>query len=191
MVGNTPNFTNLDILRCFLKFDKNIGRKELAKELELGEGTIRTVLEALKSKKLLQSTKKGHFLSKKGSEILSQIYASVSAPKEIVMQVLYPHSKKIGVLLKNTIVTEKLYSLRDIAVKSGADGALILKFDDKLYAPGLDSEQDYKELEKHFEFKNHDALVIAFSHDRRNAENGALAIAAELSSVLKKFIKEL
>ena len=83
MVGNTPNFSKIDILRCFLMFDKNIGRQELSRELEMGEGTVRTILDILKSKKLLDSTKRGHFLSKKGSEILSQIYERISMPKSI------------------------------------------------------------------------------------------------------------
>ena len=68
MVGNIPNFTKIDALRCFLRFNKNIGRQDLAKDLELGEGTVRTILEILKAKKLLDSTKRGHFLSKKGAE---------------------------------------------------------------------------------------------------------------------------
>ena len=53
MVGNIPNFTKMDILRCFLRFNKNIGRKDIARELELEEGTVRTILKILKSKRLL------------------------------------------------------------------------------------------------------------------------------------------
>lgn len=190
MVGNMPNFTKTDILRCFLRFNKNIGRKELAKELELGEGTIRTILEILKSKKLLDSTKKGHFLGKKGSEILNQIYNCISMPKNVTVQNLYPNLKQIGVVIKNVLNLKGLYMLRDIAVKNGADGAIILKFEGKLYAPESDYEQDYQELEKCFDLKNDDVLIIAFSNKKRNAENGALAIAIELNDTLKKFISD-
>ena len=72
-----------------------------------------------------------------------------------------------------------------------AEGALILKFDGKLYAPESDYGQDYKELEKHFGLENNDVLVIAFSNEKLFAENGALAIAVELNDFLKKFINEL
>src|SRR3989338_281588 len=190
MVGNIPNFTKIDILRCFLRFNKNIGRQELAKELEIGEGTVRTILEMLKSRKLLDSTKKGHFLSRKGEEMLNQINNVVKITKNIVSKNLYPDFKKIGVLLEYGSSLKELYKLRDIAVKHGADGALILKFDKKLYAPESDFGQDYKELEKLFNFKNDDVLVIAFSNEKRKAENGALAIAMELNETLKKFISE-
>ena len=190
MVGNIPNFTKIDVLRCFLRFNKNIGRQELARELELGEGTVRTILETLKSKKLLDSAKKGHFLSKKGDEALSRIYDSISMPKNITIQNLYPNFKKIGVLVKNPSNLKELYKLRDIAVKNGADGAIILRFDKRIYAPESDYEQDYRELEKHFALRNNDALVIAFSGKNRHAENGALAIAIHLDDMLKKFISD-
>ena len=190
MVGNTPNFSKIDILRCFLMFDKNIGRQELSRELELGEGTIRTILDILKSKKLLDSTKRGHFLSKKGSEILSQIYERISMPKSISIS-LYPDLKKAGVVIRDSPSLKELCRIRDIAVKNGADGAVILKFDGGLYAPGADAKQDYSELAKYFDFKDNDALAIAFSNEKRNAENGSLAIAVELNGFIKKFISEL
>lgn len=190
MVGNIPNFTKIDVLRCFLKFNKNLGRQELARELELGEGTVRTILEILKSKKLLDSTKKGHFLNKNGCEILNQIYEFISMPKDITIKNIYPDLKKTGILIKDVSNLKELYKIRDIAVKNGADGAIILKFDNKLYAPEYNYEQGYEELEKYFDFKNNDVLVIAFSNEKRNAENGAIAIAVELNNTLKKFISE-
>ena len=190
MVGNTPNFTKIDVLRCFLRFSRNLGRQELARELELGEGTVRTILEDLKSKKLLDSTKKGHFLSGIGRKIILQIHDSIIVPREITAKELYPNSKKIGVLVRNVLSLKELYRLRDIAVKNGADGAIILKFENGLHAPESDYEQSYEELEKNFDFKNNDVLIIAFSGKRRYAENGALAIAAELNNTLKKFIEK-
>ena len=191
MVGNIPNFTKTDILRCFLRFNKNAGRQGLAKELELGEGTMRTILKILKSRNLLDSTKKGHFLSKRGDEILSQIYCDISMPKIINSPNIYPNFKKIGVHVKNAPKLKELYKLRDLAVKNGAEGAIILKFNNKLYAPEYEHEQDYKEFERFFDFENNDVLVIAFSSDKKDAENAALAIAVELSGNLKKFISEL
>lgn len=191
MVGNIQNFTKLDILRCFLRFNKNTGRQELARELELGEGTVRTILNTLKSKKLVDSTKHGHFLSKKGKDMLSQMHGIISMPENIAAQNIYPEHKKIGILIKNVSNLRELYKLRDIAVKSGAEGAIILRYEGRLYAPESDHKQDFKELNKYFNFENNDVLIIAFSNVKRHAENGALAIAIELSSTLKKFISEL
>ncbi|MBI4143248.1 hypothetical protein HY487_00020 [Candidatus Woesearchaeota archaeon] len=190
MVGNIPNFTKIDVLRCFLRFNKNISRQELAREMELGEGTVRSVLEALKSKKLIVSNKQGHFLSRKGEKILGEINSFIKA-KSIKAKSLYPDFEKAGVQLKGTSRLKEVYKLRDVAVKHGAEGALILEFEGHLRAPDSDYEQDYKELERLFDLKNGDVLAIAFSSEKRKAENGALAIAIELCSPLKKFISEL
>jgi hypothetical protein len=47
---------------------------------------------------------------------------------------------------------------------------------------------NYKNLEKHFELKNNDILVISFSNKNKYAENGALAVTAELNSTIKGFV---
>ena len=70
MANNPNNYNNLDILRTFIKIKEPISRKDLTKELELGEGTIRTILDILKRKKLISSTRKGHFLTGKGSRLI-------------------------------------------------------------------------------------------------------------------------
>lgn len=191
MVGNNPNFTKIDVLRCFLRFNKNMGRQELAKDLELGEGTVRTILEALKSKNLLDSNKKGHFLSKKGETTLGEINGYIKLVKRIKAKSLYPDLEKVGVQLKGISGLKETYKLRDVAVRHGADGALILEFEENLMAPDSDYEQDYGELEKLFDLKKGDVIAIAFSNEKRKAENGALAIAVEIGDSLKKFISEL
>ncbi len=190
MVGNQPNYSKMDILRCFLRLGRDTSRQELAKDLELGEGTMRTILDILKSRKLLDATKKGHFLSREGKRLLEKIHYYISEPKKLIIKKIYPGHIKIGVRVRDVQNLRNLYKLRDTAVKNGADGAVILKFENKLYVPESDSKHRYKELEKIFEFKNNDILVVGFSHNKRASENGALSIAVELSSILQKFINE-
>ena len=189
MAGSLPNYSKIDILRCFLRLDKNTSRQHLAKELELGEGTIRTILNALKSARLTDSAKSGHLISKEGAKLQATIYRHISAPKKLEIRSIYPEYKKIGVVIKNSRKLSELYKLRDIAVKNNSEGAMILKFDKKLYAPESGYNGDFSEFQKHFEFEEGDVLIIAFAEKIKNAETGALAIAAELNSVLKKILE--
>lgn len=189
MVGNIPNYTKIDILRCFLRLGRKTSRQELSRGLGLGEGTIRTILQSLKSRNLLDSTKKGHFLSKKGAELLEQIKLCISMPKALDASILYPEFKKIGIVVKGQESLREIYKLRDIAVKNGSEGALILKFENRLYAPESGFEQDYSELEKYFKFGSGDILVISFAKEIRRAETGAVAVAVELNTALKSFIE--
>ena len=189
MVGNTPNYNKYDILRCFLRLNKNIGRQELSKELGLGEGTVRTILEMLKSKKLLDSTKKGHFLSDKGIAELNKISRDITGPTIINAKAVYPEFRKAAILLRKFNQFKESYKLRDIAVKNDAEGALILKFENSLYAPESEYKGNFEEFEKYFDFENGNILIVAFANNAKDAETGAIAAAAELNDALKKFIE--
>ena len=190
MVGNASNYSKYDILRCFLRLEKNTSRKELASELNLGEGTVRSILGILKSNKLIGSGNKGHLLSNKGKNVMKSILKSISCPKSIKINEIYPGLIKIGIVARQAGKLNKPYKLRDIAVRNGAEGAIILKYGNNLYIPDSNYEFDYSALEKNFNLKKGDALIAALSSGTPTAEKGALAIAAEIVAGLQKFIKE-
>jgi len=81
MVGNLSNFTKIDILRCLLKIEEPVSRGELSKILDLGEGTIRAILDILKKNKFLESNKQGHFLSAIGDNIVKKITNIINIKK--------------------------------------------------------------------------------------------------------------
>ena len=186
MVGNKPNFSKVDVMRCFLYLGTFIGtckgRSTLARDLELGEGTISTILAALKAKSLLKSSQQGHALSKKGKLILNKINQHISDYKKVHFDKIYPGFKKFGVVLKYNKNLKNTYRLRDLAVKNGAEGALILMFNKKLYAPELDTgyKVHYNELEDMFKFEKGNILILTFAESYRDTENGAFSIANEL-----------
>ena len=124
MVGNLKNYTKIDILRCFLRIEKPISRLELSKVLDLGEGTVRSILDILKENGFLDSNKNGHYLSGKGNSLISKIKNDIVI-KEADLTNIFPKQKKIAVQVKNPKHVERAYILRDIAVKNGAEGAII------------------------------------------------------------------
>ena len=187
MVGNTPNYTKTDVLRCFLRLNTAASRNTLAKELELGEGTVRTILNTLKEKGLLDSSKKGHMVSRKGLYDFEKISNCLSEYKRVKFDRIYPELKKFGIVLPKKRAKSS-YRLRDIAVKNGAEGALILEFDGRLSTPEEKEASDYKELEKEFHLNKNDVLILAFADSYRNAENGAFAIAIEIADEIKKIL---
>ena len=197
MVGNIPGYVKTDILRAFLLIKEHISRNELVNKLELGEGTVRSILNILKEKGLICSTKQGHSLTGKGNLFLEQTEKSIVV-KRLMLEDFYPGLKKTLILLKKPDKTVKIsFQQRDIAVKHGADGAVILKFDKELYIPDADInfkesyKKAYNEILKCFDFKKRDILIICFAESSRNAENGALAIALTMSKKLNDLIKGL
>jgi len=191
MVGNIPSYVKTDIIRAFLLIKENISRNELVSNLGLGEGTVRTILDILKHKNLICSTKQGHSLTEKGNLFLKKTEKSIVI-KRLMLDDFYPGFEKAVVLLKKADKNIKIsFEQRDIAVKQGADGAVILKFDNKLYIPDADInfkgnyKKAYGEILKCFDFKKGDILIICFAKSSRNAEDGALEIALSMSKELK------
>lgn len=189
MVGNLSNFTKIDILRCLLRIEEPISRSELSKILDLGEGTIRAILDILKKNKLLESNKTGHYLNVKGKDIIKKIKNSASI-KKIGMANIHSNKKNIAIHIKNPIMTSKSYILRDEAVKNGADGALILLYDKKLKLYDLDYKQDFSEIEKKFDLNKKDIVVVAYANSYKLAEHGALAAAICLNNDLKNIMRK-
>ncbi len=186
MVGNISNYASFDVIRTFLSIANNKSRASIVKELDLGEGTVRTILDILKKKKLIESTQVGHSYSKKGQSIINSINKTIKIIK-VESKKIYAGHKKIALLLKNAKEIRIDYKLRDIAVKNGAEGALIFAYKDKLVLPGID-DFDTTELESLFDYTKNDLLIITFSGSYRWSENAALAVAMEVDEELNNIL---
>ena len=185
MVGNLKNYTKIDILRCLLRIEKPVSRLELSKILELGEGTVRSILDILKEKGFLDSNKNGHYLSGKGSSLISKIKNNIVV-KEAALTNIFPKQKKIAVQVKNPKHVERAYILRDIAVKNGAEGAIIIRYGEDKKLKIFDSEykEDFSEIESKFDLNYGNIVVVAYADSYRLAEHGALAVAVDLNNDL-------
>lgn len=193
MVGNLKNYTKIDILRCLLRINKPISRLKLSKELDLGEGTIRSILNILKKNQFLKSNKKGHFMSHIKSKILNKKENKIII-KKIMQKKIFPEMKKVAIHVKSQKNLEKAHVLRDIALKNGAEGAMILKYNSTKKKIEL-LEQDYNEnfefIEKDFELSDNDLIIIACSSSLRLAEHGALAVVIHLNKKINSILNSL
>lgn len=184
MVGNLSNYTKLDVLRCFLSIRANTSRNDIVTNLNLGEGTVRTILDFLKDKSMITSTRKGHSLTYKGLSLLGNIKTMIDV-KDVKLSEFKP-LKNSAIQLKTT-TPKKEYELRDIAIKHGAESALIFKYNGKkLIMPKSEKQSfSFSHLENDFEFAKNDLLVVSFAKDKRWAEISNLAIALETNSEFK------
>lgn len=188
MVGNLKNYTKIDILRCLLKIDKPVSRAELSKILKLGEGTIRSILNILKKNGFLDSNKKGHYLNINGKNIIDKIKNKIII-KQIKLDNVFPNKENIAVQIKNPIKIDKAYILRDIAVKNGADGAIIMSFDnDKLRILDSKFNEDFSEIEDSFKLNYNDIIIVTSSDSYRLSEHGAIAVAVQLNNDLNNLM---
>lgn len=184
MVGNLPNYNEMDILRAFIFLEERMSRQDLARKLELGEGTIRTILDILKKKGLIRSTNKGHTFTEKGSRARHRIFGKISMPKEVKLH-LYDQYRRVGIVYRAGRKIKMDYTLRDFAVKAGAEGAIILRYE-KGRGLSLDYDAGYsfEYLEDKFDFKDNDILIITFAKTAREAENAGLSVITSLGRPL-------
>ena len=178
MVGNLSNFTKMDLLRCLLRIEKPVSRLKLSKTLDLGEGTIRSILDILKEKNYLESNNAGHYLSGKGKVIVEKIRGKADIKR--INSNLFPNKKNIAIHIKNPNKTVNVVALRDEAVKSGAEGALILKFDKKLRFYDSEYKEDFSDIESKFDLNKDDLVILAYADSYKLAEYGALAIVINI-----------
>jgi len=186
MAGASPSFSEVHIIRTLIRLQNRIGRKKLLREIGIGEGSIRTILKKLKTEGLIDSTKKGHKLNDSGFEYLNKYLKKFKIPFKIISDDII-EGKKIGIVVYKS--SDKITTgvrERDIAVRTGASGALVLKYDDKLnklkFPSNIQSIEDFLEFKNeiesmNFKFNAGDVLIVAFSNNYNVSENAAFAIA--------------
>lgn len=185
MVGNPSKFDGYDVLRCLLRVHHNAARASLSKELNLGEGTLRSILNILKEKKLAVSTTQGHSLTKKGEKIKKSV-GEVLQFKPCSIN-LFTNKKKTAFLVKVGKKIRVGYVQRDSALKHGAEAALILAYDKGLRMME-GSYFDTTPLERVFDFKKNDVLLITVAESFYLSERSGLAVCAELLPNLGRVI---
>ena len=176
MVGNIPNYEPLDVIRCFLKLDSNFkSRQLLTKELELGEGTIKSLLLILKEKGLTVSKKKGHSLSAKGNALLHKINNEITLPKPITYTDFYSQLNKAAVQIKRKRKDFSVPKVRDAAVRVGAEAAYVLFSVHEHLKMSKKDTYTFKQIAHQFELKEGDIVLVSFADTYRKAELGVLA----------------
>ena len=182
--GRSPDFTRAHILYALnvLK-DQRIGRKQLAEELHLGEGTIRTILSRLLDMGLIEISRPGVTLSSSGLEYLNAVTG-------VLMWKPFPDTEitvdeiNWAVLVRGVSSRVRLgVEQRDQALIHGATGATTMVYQQEAWVvPGIDEQVEDQILKSLSEFDptENDVAVIGTSGDGFTAIIGALAAALDL-----------
>jgi hypothetical protein len=185
VVGRIPAFLEAHVLKALELIGAGaIGRGQLAKELRLGEGTIRTLVGRMKGLGLLSTSRGGMTLTESGREILSgfhELLMSADVP-ETTMTV---DSRNHAVLVYGAAkVVRKGIEQRDVALIAGAQGATTLIYErGRLLMPGMEDSLDptmIEFIEEAMNPANSDVVIIGSSDDAFLAEIGAKSAALKL-----------
>ena len=184
--GPSPAFSVFHVLRAVeLIAEETIGRSRLAKELKVGEGSIRTIISRLKDAGLIKTSKLGCALTKKGLKFLNEYKTVFRKKVEIGKNELTLARHNFAILVKNCGNKVKSgMKQRDAAIIVGARSVttIILK-KGRLVIPSVsdDVSKDFpraaNQIISLLQPEENDVIVIVSGDSSEKAEYGALAAA--------------
>jgi hypothetical protein len=183
--GPTPSFQVFHIIKTLeLISHAHIGRGMLAEKLGIGEGATRTLIERLRAKEIISTSKSGCNLTKKGEELWNEVKKTFPSKTELGKSKLTLSICNVAVLVRGKGEKVKLgMEQRDAAFLVGAKGATTLVMrKGKLMMPNVDVDMkrdvpDVKKIMNFLKPEEGDTIVIGSADTCEKAEHGALAAA--------------
>jgi len=188
----TPSYKIPHILFCIMligKESKGIGRYRIRKEINLGEGSMKTLLSRLKEENIIKVNKnrqKGHIITKIGKKIFQDLEKLISYPQELVNK---ENKFVVGKIAFYSVVDQEhiksnlgsSIDQRDEAIKIGGTGATRLTFNRTQQFEFTDGVSIILPIEQK-QLKKGDILIIGAGNSKADA---ILATYAAAISILK------
>lgn len=189
--GRPPAFSEAHALKALelIGSGQGIGRQQLSRELDLGEGTIRTLIRRMKEMGLVNTSRGGMSLTGRGKRALGGfrgLLRSTEFPETPITVGSHNHS----VLVRGAAGrVRKGVEQRDAALIAGARGATtLLCTGGRLKIPGMELDLDPATREYILERlrpDEGDAIIIGSADDALDAELGAKSAALKLLEELE------
>ena len=187
--GPSTTFTVFHIFYALeLMAKETLGRNKLAKKLNVGDGAVRTIISRLRNAGLIETSKEGCSLTKKGLEIWRQFEQVFPKRIEIQKSELSESEFNFAFLVKNS--GQKVRSgidQRDAAIIAGAHKALVSVFKNgHLHIESVSDsiEKDYpkaaSQILKQLAPEDNDVIIIAGADSALKAKRGAFAASWSL-----------
>jgi predicted transcriptional regulator len=170
---------------------KPLGRNKLAEKLEVGDGAVRTIIRRLRDAGLIENSKEGCNLTKKGLEVWVQFEEIFSRRVEIPRSELAESLFNFAFLVKGSGAKVKSgIDQRDAAIIAGARKALVIVY--KNGHLSIESVSDCIEKQypkaanqilKELAPKENDVIIIAGADSALKAKRGAFAASWSLIGV--------
>jgi len=186
--GPSPAFTAAHIVKVLLVLDteKTMGRINLSKTLGIGEGSVRTIIKKLVERSMVSvDSVGGCHLTDLGKSLISELKRTVVSTTEVGLDEMGITLPSYALHLRGVpLAGLSLTKLRDIAVKSGAEGMVIFSVKDgRISLPMMadDVSKEYPKiansLKSSFMLEDGDFILIGFSEDKKDSELATLSAA--------------
>jgi DNA-binding PadR family transcriptional regulator len=189
-VGPKPGFEITDVIKLFFLLGEGApkGRKSLSKELRLGEGSVRTLLNRLQENGLVKMDRGGCRLTESGASIYRELAKTITKPKPVDAGLFSQGAWNYAILIRGSAVKIRSgLEQRDAAVRAGASGATTLLYRAGRFSlPGVDVDVErtypsnfWKTLRDLLNPMDGDSIIIVGAGSAKDAERGALTAALQ------------
>ncbi|BAD86466.1 hypothetical protein, conserved [Thermococcus kodakarensis KOD1] len=183
--GAYPEFTLEDVIATIFLLREPIGRKAIAETLDIGEGSVRTLLKKLNWIDVIDSAQRGHFLSKTGKKLLERLKGLFSEAHFVGKVDGMP---AYAIVVKNPPQFKSI-ELRDEAIRFFAKGAMILivKNGEPVFPEDERPLRDTMEelamnIEEVLNFSDGDLIVVTWAENPSDAMKSAYHVALTLKN---------
>jgi len=184
--GPTPNFNFIHAVMMLLLLEgSTIGRKRLAEMMEIGEGSVRSLIRRLREAGYLEVGREGCYLTKKGRKEIKELRKFMRGPVELELPNLVG-GRASAILVRGLGRGKRelnVVELRDEAVRAGGRGAIILLSKGKrLFFPetmeplGKYRSDDESLLRSTLHPSDGDLVVIGLGDSPKESAIAALAV---------------
>lgn len=164
------------------------GRRSLALATGLGEIVVRQELERLRSLGLVEMDRRGTRLTSQGEQEFATVIGQVKAVEELRLEELELDQITVSALVRGATVSGPTWQFRDLAVRQGARGAILItftasgpQFSDSGELLAAQNPRDAALLQASFpEQQEGDLVVLVSAADRRRAGLGLWMIITAL-----------
>ncbi len=189
-IGPKPGFEVTDVMKLFFVLGEGApkGRKSLSKELQLGEGSVRTLLNRLQESGLVKMERGGCRLTESGASIYRELAETLTQPKPVDAGPLSQGAWNYAILIRGSAAKIRSgLEQRDAAVRAGASGATTLLYvGGRFSLPGVDVDVEktypsifWKTVRDLLNPKDGDCIIIVGAGSAKAAERGALTAALQ------------
>jgi len=190
--GPTPAFTSVHICRAIMTIGDQgpIGRIELSRRLNLGEGAVRTIMKHLTARSFVDPAKEGCVLTQRGITLYKSLRSKLSEVQLVNARQLSLDRASAGVLVRNaSTVVRRGIEQRDAAIRAGATGGCTLVYrNGRFVMPAGERDESYlassdvlfEDLRRLFVPREGDVITIVSASSRGLAEHCAMAAALTL-----------
>jgi predicted transcriptional regulator len=190
--GPSTTFTIFHVFYAIeLMSQKPIGRNKLAKKLDVGDGAVRTIISRLRNAGLIETSKEGCNLTKKGLEVWGQFEEIFPKRVEIAKSELNQSDNNFAFLVKDS--GQKVKSgidQRDAAIIAGARKALVIVFKDghlRIESVSDCIEKQYptaaNQILQELNPEDNDVIIVAGADSALKAKRGAFAASWSLIGI--------